>query len=31
LLVISALGTKQYYLRFGYVRDGVYVSKKLGD
>jgi len=29
LLVISALGTKRYYMRFGYERDGVYVSKKL--
>ena len=29
LLVISALGTKRYYTRFGYERDGVYVSKKL--
>jgi elongator complex protein 3 len=29
ILVISALGTKQYYMRFGYERDGVYVSKKL--
>ena len=29
LLVISALGTKQYYARFGYRRDGVYVSKML--
>ena len=29
LLVISALGTKQYYMRFGYTRDGVYVSKML--
>ncbi len=29
LLVISALGTKQYYMRFGYGRDGVYVSKNL--
>jgi len=29
LLVISALGTKQYYMRFGYKRDGIYVSKKL--
>ncbi len=29
LLVISALGTKQYYMRFGYRRDGVYVSKTL--
>jgi len=31
LLVISALGTKQYYTRFGFIRDGVYVSKRLGD
>ncbi len=29
LLVISALGTKRYYMRFGYSRDGVYVSKTL--
>jgi len=29
VLVISALGTKQYYRRFGYERDGVYVSKML--
>jgi elongator complex protein 3 len=29
LLVISALGTKRYYARFGYERDGVYVSKTL--
>ena len=29
LLVISALGTKRYYARFGYERDGVYVSKML--
>jgi elongator complex protein 3 len=29
LLVMSALGTKQYYARFGYERDGVYVSKTL--
>jgi elongator complex protein 3 len=29
LLVISALGTKQYYARFGYKSDGVYVSKRL--
>ena len=29
LLVISALGTKQYYMRFGYSHDGVYVSKRL--
>jgi elongator complex protein 3 len=29
LLVISALGTKQYYKRFGFERDGVYVSKML--
>ena len=31
ILVISALGTKQYYMRFGYQYDGVYVSKKLGN
>jgi elongator complex protein 3 len=30
ILVISALGTKQYYMRFGYGYDGVYVSKMLG-
>ena len=30
LLVISALGTKHYYERFGFTRDGVYVSKHLG-
>lgn len=29
ILVISALGTKQYYMRLGYKRDGVYVSKIL--
>jgi elongator complex protein 3 len=29
ILVISALGTKQYYMRFGYQYDGVYVSKLL--
>lgn len=29
LVVISALGTKKYYMRFGYNRDGVYVSKLL--
>lgn len=28
-LVMSALGTKMYYLRLGYRRDGVYVSKDL--
>ncbi len=27
--VISALGTKRYYARFGYKRDGVYMSKIL--
>jgi elongator complex protein 3 len=31
LLVISALGTKQYYMQLGFCRDGVYVSKSLGD
>jgi elongator complex protein 3 len=29
ILVISALGTKQYYMRFGYQYDGAYMSKKL--
>jgi elongator complex protein 3 len=29
VLVISALGTKQYYKRFGYDYDGVYMSKLL--
>jgi elongator complex protein 3 len=29
LLVMSALGTKQYYMHFGYSPDGVYVSKLL--
>ena len=29
ILVISALGTKQYYRHLGYERDGVYMSKKL--
>jgi elongator complex protein 3 len=29
ILVISALGTKQYYMRFGYSYDGVYMSKIL--
>ncbi|MGA3192881.1 MAG: tRNA uridine(34) 5-carboxymethylaminomethyl modification radical SAM/GNAT enzyme Elp3 [Candidatus Bathyarchaeia archaeon] len=29
ILVISALGTKQYYKRFGYDYDGVYMSKTL--
>ena len=28
-LVISALGTKQYYMRFGYRYDGAYMSKTL--
>jgi len=31
LLVTSALGTKQYYARFGYEHDGPYVSKMLKD
>jgi len=30
ILVISALGTKQYYKRFGYNYDGVYMSRTLG-
>ena len=29
LIVMSALGTKSYYEKLGYQRDGVYVSKKL--
>lgn len=29
LLVISALGTKRYYMRFGFKNDGPYVSKLL--
>lgn len=29
MVVISALGTKNYYSRFGYVHDGPYVSKTL--
>ncbi len=29
ILVISALGTKEYYMRFGYQYDGVYMSKML--
>lgn len=29
ILVISALGTKQYYMRFGYHYDGLYMSKAL--
>jgi len=31
VLVISALGTKQYYMRFGYKYEGPYVSKMLGN
>ena len=29
IVVISALGTKEYYMRFGYGYDGPYVSKRL--
>ncbi len=29
IVVMSALGTREYYLRLGYTRDGVYVSKPL--
>lgn len=29
VLVISALGTKRYYMRFGYVYDGPYMAKAL--
>jgi elongator complex protein 3 len=31
ILIMSALGTKQYYERLGYGREGVYMSKKLED
>ncbi len=31
VLVISALGTKEYYMRFGYKHDGLYMSKILED
>jgi len=31
ILVMSALGTKQYYKRFGYKYDGPYMSKILGE
>ncbi|MDP7207273.1 MAG: GNAT family N-acetyltransferase, partial [Candidatus Bathyarchaeota archaeon] len=29
LYVMSALGTKEYYAKWGYTRDGAYVSKRL--
>ncbi len=29
MVVMSALGTKQYYARLGYEKQGVYVSKPL--
>jgi histone acetyltransferase (RNA polymerase elongator complex component) len=29
MVVMSALGTKLYYARFGYRKDGVYVSKSI--
>ncbi|MDR2707856.1 MAG: tRNA uridine(34) 5-carboxymethylaminomethyl modification radical SAM/GNAT enzyme Elp3, partial [Nitrososphaerota archaeon] len=29
ILIISALGTKRYYMRFGYRHDGPYMSKQL--
>ena len=29
IIVISALGTKRYYMRFGYKHDGPYMSKRL--
>ena len=29
ILVTSALGTKMYYMRFGYKYDGPYMSKEL--
>jgi elongator complex protein 3 len=30
ILVLSALGTKEYYSRVGYAQDGPYMSKRLG-
>jgi elongator complex protein 3 len=30
MVVMSALGTKAYYARLGYEKEGVYVSKRLG-
>ena len=29
MVVMSALGTKQYYAKLGYAKEGVYVSKTL--
>jgi elongator complex protein 3 len=29
IIILSALGTKRYYMRFGYRHDGPYMSKKL--
>jgi len=29
ILVTSALGTKQYYMRLGYSRDGPYMAKMI--
>jgi elongator complex protein 3 len=31
ILVISAVGARPYFRKFGYERDGVYMSKPLGD
>jgi elongator complex protein 3 len=30
MLVMSAIGVREYYKKFGYTRDGPYVSKRLG-
>jgi elongator complex protein 3 len=30
MLVTSAVGTREYYKKFGYEREGPYVSKRLG-
>ena len=29
LLVISGIGVREYYKKFGFERDGVYVSKRI--
>lgn len=29
IAVTSAIGTREYYKKLGYARDGIYVSKKL--
>jgi elongator complex protein 3 len=29
IVILSALGTKRYYMKFNYIHDGPYMSKKL--